>query len=174
ESPSYLTDLAKIYPLYQIKFPFFRSRADSKVVVVSNVYRDVEIEIDDSIFRIDLIPNTRFEKKSEKYVLIVIEFLDVFPEDLQAPFEMKELMSQLQELLDKDFIRPSSSLWGAPILFVKKKDGKDIKVKKRKNKQKPTRNEETSDREKDLKPISKAGSRPWSRKDKKVKKRTKV
>ncbi|GKC88324.1 reverse transcriptase domain-containing protein [Tanacetum coccineum] len=36
---------------------------------------------------------------------------------------MKELMSQLQELLDKGFIRPSSSPWGAPILFVIKKDG---------------------------------------------------
>ncbi|GJW21817.1 hypothetical protein Tco_0032439 [Tanacetum coccineum] len=42
---------------------------------------------------------------------------------------------------------------------------KDIKVKKSKNEQKPTRNEETSDQEKDLKPISKAGSRPWLRKD---------
>ncbi|GJT25439.1 putative reverse transcriptase domain-containing protein [Tanacetum coccineum] len=40
-----------------------------------------------------------------------------------APSKMKELMSQLQELLDKGFIRPSSSPWGAPILFVKKKDG---------------------------------------------------
>nr|GEW13824.1 putative reverse transcriptase domain-containing protein [Tanacetum cinerariifolium] len=40
-----------------------------------------------------------------------------------ASSEMKELMSQLQELLDKGFIRPSSSLWGALILFVKKKDG---------------------------------------------------
>ncbi|GKD08291.1 hypothetical protein Tco_1187976, partial [Tanacetum coccineum] len=41
------------------------------------------------------------------------------------------------------------------------------KSKKSKNEPKPTRNEETSDQEKDLKPISKAGSRPWSRKDKK-------
>nr|GEZ87107.1 hypothetical protein [Tanacetum cinerariifolium] len=40
-----------------------------------------------------------------------------------APFEMKELSEQLQELSDKGFIRPSSSPWGAPILFVKKKDG---------------------------------------------------
>ncbi|GJX88494.1 putative reverse transcriptase domain-containing protein [Tanacetum coccineum] len=40
-----------------------------------------------------------------------------------APFEMKELLEQLQELSDKGFIRPSSSPWGAPILFVKKKDG---------------------------------------------------
>ncbi|GKE81822.1 hypothetical protein Tco_1551822, partial [Tanacetum coccineum] len=36
---------------------------------------------------------------------------------------MKELLEQLQELSDKGFIRPSSSPWGAPILFVKKKDG---------------------------------------------------
>ncbi|GKA39035.1 putative reverse transcriptase domain-containing protein [Tanacetum coccineum] len=40
-----------------------------------------------------------------------------------APAEMKELAEQLKELSDKDFIRPSSSPWGAPILFIKKKDG---------------------------------------------------
>ena len=40
-----------------------------------------------------------------------------------APKELKELKSQLQELLDKGFIRPSVSPWGAPVLFVKKKDG---------------------------------------------------
>ncbi|GJT36850.1 putative reverse transcriptase domain-containing protein [Tanacetum coccineum] len=36
---------------------------------------------------------------------------------------MEELSTQLQELSDKGFIRPSSSSWGAPVLFVKKKDG---------------------------------------------------
>ncbi|GKE92652.1 putative reverse transcriptase domain-containing protein, partial [Tanacetum coccineum] len=46
----------------------------------------------------------------------------------EAPYrldlsEMKELLEQLQELSDKGFIRPSSSPWGAPVLFVKKKDG---------------------------------------------------
>ncbi|KAL8120002.1 hypothetical protein AgCh_017219 [Apium graveolens] len=40
-----------------------------------------------------------------------------------APIEMKELATQLQELLDKGVIRPSVSPWGAPVLFVKKKDG---------------------------------------------------
>ncbi|KAL0545085.1 hypothetical protein IC582_020226 [Cucumis melo] len=40
-----------------------------------------------------------------------------------APAEMKELKVQLQELMDKGFIRPSVSPWGVPVLFVKKKDG---------------------------------------------------
>nr|GEY08228.1 putative reverse transcriptase domain-containing protein [Tanacetum cinerariifolium] len=40
-----------------------------------------------------------------------------------APSEMKDLSEQLKELSDKGFIRPSSSPWGAPVLFVKKKDG---------------------------------------------------
>nr|GEU65642.1 putative reverse transcriptase domain-containing protein [Tanacetum cinerariifolium] len=40
-----------------------------------------------------------------------------------APSELKELPKQLQELSEKGFIRPSSSPWGAPTLFVKKKDG---------------------------------------------------
>ncbi|TLX67246.1 RNA-directed DNA polymerase, partial [Labilibacter sediminis] len=59
-------------------------------------------------FRIDLIPGAAPIAKSP-YRL--------------APPEMKELQDQLQELRDKGFIRPSFSPWGAPILFVKKKDG---------------------------------------------------
>nr|GEU99803.1 putative reverse transcriptase domain-containing protein [Tanacetum cinerariifolium] len=55
-------------------------------------------------FRIDLVPVAR-----APYRL--------------APSEMKELAKQLQELSDKGFIPPSSSPWGAPVLFVKKKDG---------------------------------------------------
>ncbi|GJV26106.1 putative reverse transcriptase domain-containing protein [Tanacetum coccineum] len=91
------------------------------------------------------------EGKQIKDVPIVRDFSEVFPEDLPglpparpvefqidlipgaapvarapyrlAPSEMKELSEQLQELSDKGFIRPSSSPWGAPVLFVKKKDG---------------------------------------------------
>ncbi|GKC20312.1 putative reverse transcriptase domain-containing protein, partial [Tanacetum coccineum] len=69
------------------------------------------------------------EKRLED-VSIVRDFLEVFPEDLWArapyrlaPSEMKEISNQLQELFDKVFIRPSSSPWGDPVFFVKKKDG---------------------------------------------------
>ncbi|GKC66196.1 putative reverse transcriptase domain-containing protein, partial [Tanacetum coccineum] len=63
---------------------------------------------------------------------IVLEFqIDLIPSAAlvaRAPYrltpsKMKELSKQLKELSDKGFIRPSSSPWGAPVLFVKKKDG---------------------------------------------------
>ncbi|GJX99636.1 putative reverse transcriptase domain-containing protein [Tanacetum coccineum] len=68
------------------------------------------------------------EKKSDEKRLEVIpvvkEFPDVFPEDLPGlPPVRQELSNQLQELTDQGFIRPSTSPWGAPVLFVKKKDG---------------------------------------------------
>ncbi|KAJ9538895.1 LOW QUALITY PROTEIN: hypothetical protein OSB04_031628 [Centaurea solstitialis] len=84
-------------------------------------------------------------KMSVADVPVVSEYPDVFPEDLPgvpperevefgidlvpgapyrlAPPDLHELSNQLQELSAKGFIRPSSSPWGAPILFVKKKDG---------------------------------------------------
>ena len=40
-----------------------------------------------------------------------------------APAELKELKLQLQDLLERGFIQESGSPWGAPVLFVKKKDG---------------------------------------------------
>ena len=82
--------------------------------------------------------------------LVVCEYVDVFPDELpelpphkdvdfgielhpgtspismtpyrMTPVEMQELRVQLQELLDKGFIRPSTSPWGAQVLFAKKKD----------------------------------------------------
>ncbi|GJR90651.1 putative reverse transcriptase domain-containing protein [Tanacetum coccineum] len=67
------------------------------------------------------------EKKSDEKRLedipVVKEFPDVFPEDLPGlPPVRQELSNQLQELTDRGFIRPSTSPWGAPVLFVKKKD----------------------------------------------------
>ncbi|GKB80475.1 putative reverse transcriptase domain-containing protein [Tanacetum coccineum] len=80
------------------------------------------------------ITTKKVEDKSEEKRLedvpIVRDFPEVFPEDLPArvpyrlaPSEMKELSDQLKELSDKGFIRPIFSPWGAPVLFVKKKDG---------------------------------------------------
>jgi hypothetical protein len=85
-----------------------------------------------------------------KKILVVCEYADVFPDELPGmppdrdiefaielqlgttpisrrpyrmpPTELAELKKQLQELLDKGFIRPSTSPWGCPALFVKKKD----------------------------------------------------
>ena len=45
------------------------------------------------------------------------------PPYIMAPAELKELKAQLEEFLSKGFIQPSTSLWGAPVLVVKKKDG---------------------------------------------------
>ena len=39
-----------------------------------------------------------------------------------APVELQELKVQIQDLLDRGFLRPSTSPWGAPVLFAKKKD----------------------------------------------------
>nr|GFD31385.1 putative reverse transcriptase domain-containing protein [Tanacetum cinerariifolium] len=62
----------------------------------------------------------RSKEKRLEDVPIIRDFPEVFPEELS---EMKELAEQLKELSDKGFIRPSSSPWGAPVMFVKKKDG---------------------------------------------------
>ncbi|KAL5569387.1 hypothetical protein UlMin_025962 [Ulmus minor] len=98
-----------------------------------------------------VLDTTKKGKDELKNVPVVNEFVSVFPEDLprlppnrevvfeievlpgtapiskapyrMAPVELKELQVQLQDLLDKGFIRPSCSPWGAPVLFMKKKDG---------------------------------------------------
>ncbi|KAI3820706.1 hypothetical protein L1987_08254 [Smallanthus sonchifolius] len=91
------------------------------------------------------------KEKNIQDIPIIRDFPEVFPKDLSglppvrqvefridlvpganpvarapyrlAPSELQEIASQLQELSDKGFIRPSPSPWGAPVLFVKKKDG---------------------------------------------------
>ena len=95
--------------------------------------------------------DTKKAEPSLSYIPTVCDHLDVFPKELlglppqrdiefaidvvpgatlasirpyrMALVELKELKLQLQELLEKGFIRPSVSPWGAPVLFVKKKDG---------------------------------------------------
>ncbi|GJR24635.1 reverse transcriptase domain-containing protein [Tanacetum coccineum] len=95
--------------------------------------------------------SARTKEQKQVEIVVVKDFPEVFPDDLSrllpiqeiefrielvpgampvakypyrlAPSELEELSGQLKELQDKGFIRPSSSPWGAPILFVKKKDG---------------------------------------------------
>ena len=50
-------------------------------------------------------------------------YLISFPPYRMAPTKLREIKAQIQELLDKGFIQPSSFLWGSPVLFVKKKYG---------------------------------------------------
>nr|GEU67845.1 reverse transcriptase domain-containing protein [Tanacetum cinerariifolium] len=68
------------------------------------------------------VTSKKAEDKSEEKRL---EDVPIVPRSLYrlAPAEMQELSTQLQELSYKEFIRPSSSPWGASVLFVKKKDG---------------------------------------------------
>ncbi|GKF40608.1 putative reverse transcriptase domain-containing protein, partial [Tanacetum coccineum] len=67
------------------------------------------------------ITKDKSEEKQIEDVPIVAAPIAQAPYRL-APSEMKELLDQLQELSDKGVIRPSSSPWGAPVLFVKNKD----------------------------------------------------
>ena len=98
-----------------------------------------------------VIRNVEAKAGVVKNVPMVCRFSDVFPEELpglppereiefcidvvtgtdpismapyrMAPAKLKELNEQLKEFLEQGFIRPSTSPWGAPVLFVKKKDG---------------------------------------------------
>ncbi|GJY84533.1 putative reverse transcriptase domain-containing protein [Tanacetum coccineum] len=106
----------------------------------------VEIICHEKVVRIPLLAG-----KEQEEIVVVRDFPEVFPNDLfgllpvqeiefrieliprampvakspyhLAPSELEELSGQIKELQDKGFIRPSSSPWGAPVLFVKKKDG---------------------------------------------------
>ncbi|CAN1768730.1 Retrovirus-related Pol polyprotein from transposon 17.6 [Linum perenne] len=70
------------------------------------------------------LPGAPIEREVEFNIELVPGTAPIsIPPYRMAPAELNELKEQLQELLDKGFIRPSVSPWGAPVLFVKKKDG---------------------------------------------------
>nr|GEX75971.1 putative reverse transcriptase domain-containing protein [Tanacetum cinerariifolium] len=112
----------------------------------------VHIPIEDETLIIQAqVMEKKSDEKRQENIPVVREFPDVFLEELPglplvrqvkfqidlileaalvarapyrlAPSEMQDLSNQLQELVDRCFIRPSTSPWGAPVLFVKKKDG---------------------------------------------------
>nr|GEY20026.1 putative reverse transcriptase domain-containing protein [Tanacetum cinerariifolium] len=112
--------------------------------------KEVHVPLKKRTLVVKVVEKELAERRLED-VLVICKFSDVFPKDFPglppprqvefriesvpraapvacapyrlAPSEMKELAKQLQKLSDKGFIRPSSSPWGAPVLFVKKKDG---------------------------------------------------
>ncbi|KAI3734186.1 hypothetical protein L6452_13650 [Arctium lappa] len=128
----------------------FGDRRDRKSCLISMI-KAKKCLIKGCVGFLAYVIDAKKEKKGLESVPVVSEFPEVFPEDLTtlppdrqvefridlvpgaapiarapyrlAPAEMKEMMTQLQELLDKGFIPPSTSPWGAPVLFVKKKDG---------------------------------------------------
>ncbi|GJZ19600.1 putative reverse transcriptase domain-containing protein [Tanacetum coccineum] len=128
-------------------------KSESRLEVISSIRTQKYIDQGCQVFLIQTMKEeeTEIPERRIEDVPVVRDFPEVFPEDLPglpltyqvefhielipgaapvarapyrlAPAEMKELAEQLKELSDKGFIRASSSSWGAPILFVKKKDG---------------------------------------------------
>ncbi|XP_035542910.1 uncharacterized protein LOC118345683 [Juglans regia] len=129
---------------------FVGSKLKARPSVISAVQAKKDIACGADAFLVQVV-STPSEKKSLADIPVVEEFPDVFVDELpglppvrdmefvidlepgaapvhkapyrMAPAELKELKTQLQELVDKGFIQPSTSPWGAPVLFVKKKDG---------------------------------------------------
>ncbi|GJX12767.1 putative reverse transcriptase domain-containing protein [Tanacetum coccineum] len=108
--------------------------ADGKIVGIDTIILGCTLNLLDHPFNIDLMP---VELGSFDFIIglplarpleFQIDLISGVAPVAQAPYrlapsEMKELSEQLQELSEKGFIRPSSSPWGASVLFVKKKDG---------------------------------------------------
>ncbi|GJW68714.1 putative reverse transcriptase domain-containing protein, partial [Tanacetum coccineum] len=125
------------------------NRNNSRLKVVSCIKTQKYIKNGCELFLAQVTKQESKEKRLED-VPVIRDFPEVFPKELPglppprqvefhidlipgaapvarapyrlAPSEMKELSAQLQELSEKGFIRLSSSPWGAPVLFVKKKD----------------------------------------------------
>nr|GFA09882.1 putative reverse transcriptase domain-containing protein [Tanacetum cinerariifolium] len=146
---SHLIDIkpVKLNSSYEVEL------ADGKVVSTNSVLRGCTLNLLDYLFDIDLMPielglppPRQVEFKIElipcatpvarapyrlpppRQVEFKIELIPCATPVARAPYrlapsELKELSDQLKELYDKGFIRLSSSPWGAPVLFVKKKDG---------------------------------------------------
>ncbi|XP_048140281.1 uncharacterized protein LOC125316309 [Rhodamnia argentea] len=137
-------------PIGHPRFKFVGSRGGTSAPLISllKVTKLLDEECEDYLAAV--VDPTREKSKIED-ITVVRNFPDVFPQELfgiatereieyvielapetkpisKAPYrmsllELKELKVQIQELLDKGFIYPSASPWGAPVLFVRKKDG---------------------------------------------------
>ncbi|KAG8491589.1 hypothetical protein CXB51_014771 [Gossypium anomalum] len=92
-------------------------------VIVNCGKKFIELKCENGeILRVNSEESDNPELKIES-VPVVCEFPDVFPEELPGLPPVREVEFGIELIPDKGFVRPSSSLWGAPVLFVKKKDG---------------------------------------------------
>nr|GEU86702.1 putative reverse transcriptase domain-containing protein [Tanacetum cinerariifolium] len=106
--------------------------ADGESVKVDRVIRDCKLELGNSLFTIDLIPlgHGSFDvivgmdwlSKNKRQVEFRIDLILGVTSIAKSPYHLAPSKMQ-EELQDKGFIRPSHLPWGAPMLFVKKKDG---------------------------------------------------
>ncbi|GKA02785.1 retrotransposon protein, putative, ty3-gypsy subclass [Tanacetum coccineum] len=119
--------------------------ASGQLVEIDKVIKGCKLEIKGHVFDIDLIPfghgsfdviigeipkekarflmSTKAGDKKQEEIVVVRDLLEQSLSIILAPSELEELSGQIKEFQDKGFIQPSSSPWGASVLFVKKKDG---------------------------------------------------
>ncbi|GJR10298.1 putative reverse transcriptase domain-containing protein [Tanacetum coccineum] len=104
--------------------------ADGRIIGLNTILRGCTLNILNHSFNIDLIPVELGSFDAiigidwlVKYQAIIVCAENIVRDGRHVGEEAKELSEQLKELSAKGFIRPSSSPWGAPVLFVKKKDG---------------------------------------------------
>ncbi|XP_075515721.1 uncharacterized protein LOC142550531 [Primulina tabacum] len=143
--------VVRFRPYYGSKWNFYGYDSQSRIPLVSAMEMFRLLSIGNEGFLIYALDATREERLKVSDIPVVKDFSDVFPDEIPgfppqreidlsielmpgtnpisrapyrlAPTELKELKEQLQDLLEKGYIRPSMSPWGAPVLFVKKKDG---------------------------------------------------
>jgi hypothetical protein len=146
----YVLKQMTLTPWGEGKVTYVGTRARSLPPMISAMQARKLIVEGNKAFLAFIVALTKQAKKNLEDIPVVCEYLDVFSSDYsglppqrevefgiecvsgtnpisKAPYkmaslELKELKEQLQELLDKGFIRPSISPWGSPMLFVKKND----------------------------------------------------
>ncbi|XP_073039338.1 uncharacterized protein [Primulina eburnea] len=143
--------VVRFRPYYGSKWNFYGSDSQSRIPLVSAMEMFRILPTGNERFMIYAGDTTQGKRLEVLDIPVVKEFPDVFLDEIPgfppqreidfsielvsgtnpisrapyrlAPAELKELKEQLQDLLEKGYIRPSMSPWGAPVLFVKKKDG---------------------------------------------------
>jgi hypothetical protein len=90
----------------------------------ANLIEDIRVVCD----YLDVFPDDLLDMPPERDIEFIIDLLHGTAPIAKRPHrmsvgELEELKKELKELLDKQFIHPSSSPWGAPMIFVEKKDG---------------------------------------------------